>query len=80
MKRQKPQLRVTLDKAANAAYIYLTSIRPGGVACSFPLDTEEIRAWVVVDFDESGRLLGVEVLDASNRLPQDLLDSAEVIC
>ena len=66
-------MRVTYDKASDAAYIYLVSIPDGGVAKTYPCDPVEVRGMINLDFDNDGRLLGIEVLDASSRLPKELL-------
>jgi uncharacterized protein YuzE len=72
-------VRVELDRGADAAYIYLTRIESGGVARSHNIDPREVGTMINLDFDNDGRLLGIEVLDASRYLPKDLLDSAQVI-
>jgi uncharacterized protein YuzE len=70
-------MRVTYDPAADAAYIYLTESREGGVAASRVVDQPVDRASVPVDFDHQSRLIGVEVLGASRGLPADTLKAAE---
>jgi uncharacterized protein YuzE len=71
-------VRVTHDKSADAAYIYLVGdIAAGGVAESVPIDPS--YGMVVLDFDKDGVLLGVEVLDASTVLAPNLLAQAELI-
>jgi uncharacterized protein YuzE len=67
-------VRVTLDKSVDAAYIYLAD-RGGRYAESVPLDSD--YGDIVLDFDKDGVLLGVEVLDASTVLAPDLLAQAE---
>jgi uncharacterized protein YuzE len=37
------------------------------------------RGDVILDFDGNGRLIGIEVLNASRTLPTELLESAERI-
>ncbi|MGW2091351.1 DUF2283 domain-containing protein [Promicromonospora sukumoe] len=73
-------LSVTYDKKANAAYIYLTEpqTRPK-VARVYPCDPIETGGMINIDFDEDGRVLGIEVLAASSKLPKYLLDVAERI-
>ncbi|MGH9660586.1 MAG: DUF2283 domain-containing protein [Bryobacteraceae bacterium] len=71
-------MRITYDPFADAAYIYLVdSISPGGVNWTEPGDPAGIASGVNLDFDVQGRLLGIEVLDASKTLPQSVLDRAE---
>jgi uncharacterized protein YuzE len=71
------QLRVTFDRRANAAYIYLTEIETGGVAKT--VHVENAPGFINLDFNARGRLPGIEVLDASRRLPYELLERAEWI-
>lgn len=72
-------MRVTLDRAADAAYIYLTSGEQD-VAKTLPLAPIHACGHMInLDFDASGRLIGIELLDASKGLPADLLDEAEII-
>lgn len=68
--------RVTYDKGADAAYIYVREAEPeGGV----------ITVWgspqgdVLLDYGNGGRLLGIEILDPVQRLGRDLLSMAERI-
>ena len=67
------EIRVTYDRRANAAFIYLTEIGSGEVARS----VEALPEAVLLDFDQEGRLLGIEVLNARRMLPRALLDRAE---
>ncbi|MEV5576640.1 DUF2283 domain-containing protein [Spirillospora sp. NPDC052269] len=72
-------LRVTYDKQANAAYIYFSDPQKAApmVKSMYPCDPVEVDGMINLDFDEEGRLLGVEVLAARSKLPQYLLDAAE---
>jgi uncharacterized protein YuzE len=71
-------MRVTYDPEADAAYIYLTDepLVPGrdSVPCDPPENIQ--HAWVVMDWKD-GKIAGLEVLDASKFLHQDLLAQAE---
>jgi uncharacterized protein YuzE len=71
-------VRITYDPEANAAYIYLVQqIGIGGVAKSVPVEGEGIDpADFVFDFDRDGRLIGIEVLFASQLLADETLKSA----
>ena len=63
-------LRITFDEQADAAYIQVAdAIEAGGVART---DLGE-RSSVNLDFDDDGRLIGVEVLNAGQALSADLL-------
>lgn len=66
-------MRVEYDKKVDAAYIYLTEIDIGGVARTVPMDPTEVRGEINLDFDRNGRLVGIEVLDATRLLPSQLL-------
>jgi uncharacterized protein YuzE len=35
------------------------------------IESEEVRPGFILDFDADGRAVGIEVLDASERLPED---------
>ncbi|MBI3694243.1 MAG: DUF2283 domain-containing protein [Acidobacteria bacterium] len=73
-------MRITYDPSVDAAYIYLSSkIARGAVARTYPCDPSEVKAEINLDFDASGRLIGIEVLEASRKLPADLLKQAEVL-
>jgi YD repeat-containing protein len=50
---------VRVDHAADAIYLNLTD-RP-------IKDSEEVADGVVVDYDAEGRIVGIEILDASKR-------------
>lgn len=72
-------MRVTFDRSANAAYIYLKDIERGESARQHVVDEPHTRGMIVLDFDDKGRLIGIDVLDATHALPQEVLDSAERI-
>jgi uncharacterized protein YuzE len=50
-------MRVRVDHAADAVYINLTD-RPID-------DSEEVVDGIVVDYDDEGRIVGIEILDAA---------------
>lgn len=52
-------MRVRVDHGADAVYLNLTD-RP-------IKDSEKVADGIVVDYDEKGRIVGVEILDASKR-------------
>lgn len=67
-------MRLTYDPEADAAYIYLADeIAAGGVARTYPCDPTEVGGMVNLDFDAEGRLIGIEVMDASRMLPSEAL-------
>lgn len=62
-------MRVTYDAAVDAAYVYLVGeINAGDAVRTVPVDPREIGGMINLDFDAEGRLVGVEVLDASRFL------------
>ncbi|WP_300018034.1 DUF2283 domain-containing protein [Pseudonocardia sp.] len=64
-------MRITWDRSADAAYLHLTAaeLTPGR-------DTVDVDGSVLLD-RKDGRLVGIEVLNASALLPPDLLAEAE---
>ncbi|WEH16575.1 DUF2283 domain-containing protein [Streptomyces sp. VNUA24] len=71
-------IRVTYDRKANSAYVYFVDPQARTqVARMYPCDPVEVGGMINLDFDESGCLVGVEVLGAKSKLPQYLLDMAE---
>ncbi len=52
-------MRLRVDQAADAIYLNLTE-RP-------IKDSAEIANGIVVDYDAEGRIVGIEILDASKR-------------
>src|SRR5262249_21816302 len=57
--RQDEAMRVRVDHGADAVYLNLTD-RP-------IKDSEEVADGIVVDYDANGRIVGIEILDASKR-------------
>lgn len=71
--RERP-LRVTFDATVNAAYVYLVPDIPfGGAVRTVPVDGGDDPWMVNLDVDADGRIIGMEVLDASHRLPLNLI-------
>jgi uncharacterized protein YuzE len=70
-------MKITFDRSADAVYIALTS--PRDVEKTYPCDPRKVGGEINLDFDSSGRLLGIEVMDASRHLTPDLLQEAEII-
>ncbi|SOD91436.1 DUF2283 domain-containing protein [Streptomyces sp. Ag109_G2-15] len=72
------EVKVTYDKSVNAAYVYFTEphVRVNS-ARMYPCDPVGVDGMINLDFDEQGRLIGIEVLAASSKLPEYLLQSAE---
>ena len=72
-------MRITYDPAAGAACIHLTGgpLTPGRTTIQAG-SPPGVEAFVALDW-KGDRLVGLEILDASSRLPPDLLDEAETI-
>ena len=65
-------MKLTYDKDADAAYLYLVPrIAKGGARKTIVGEGE--AEGINLDLDGGGRLLGIEVLGASRRLPAALL-------
>jgi len=57
-------MRTEFDKEANAAYVYFKEIADGEVA-----ETITLNDSINIDLDKNGKVLGIEILDASKNLP-----------
>ncbi len=62
-------VRLHYDPSANAAYLRFSE--------ESVVESEEVSPGVVLDFDASGRMVGMEVLRAREHLPADALVAAE---
>ncbi len=56
-------MRVRIDQKADAVYVNLTD--------RDIQDSEEVADGIVVDYDAAGRIVGIEILDASKRTGDD---------
>ncbi|MCC9311881.1 DUF2283 domain-containing protein [Kitasatospora sp. RB6PN24] len=73
-------VRVTYDAEADAAYLYFADPRVDTrVARMYPCDPVQVEGMINLDFDETSRLVGIEVLAAKSKLPGYLLEMAERI-
>jgi uncharacterized protein YuzE len=73
-------MKATYDPVADAVYIYLVDhIGPGDVKATYSLDPVEEVGQIYLDFDTAGRLVGIEILDASKKVPTELLRNAQII-
>ena len=66
-------MKVTYDEDVDAAYIYLTDIAVGGVATTVPGWPDSDAFIVNLDFDRDGRLVGIEVVGGSAKVPPEFL-------
>ncbi|MCI5158551.1 MAG: DUF2283 domain-containing protein [Candidatus Electrothrix sp. AUS1_2] len=60
-------MRVRVDKESNALYFRFDDKRI--------VESEEVRPGVILDFDESGRVIGVEFLGISERASKEELST-----
>ena len=68
-------MKLEYDKEADAAYIYLEyPIKKGQSK-----NTIELNENIMLDFDSKGKLLGVEILNASKVLNKKILVEAQPI-
>ena len=75
-------MMITYDKSVDAAYIYLDEAnakKAGWVKKTYSCDANQVNGMINLDFDADQILYGIEVLDASKKLPQSLLEAAELI-
>lgn len=63
-------MTITYDAEANAVYIERRS--------GTPVDCIDLEDGVTADLDEAGHVLGLEILDARERLGPDALDTVSV--
>jgi uncharacterized protein YuzE len=71
-------MRIKYDRSVDAAYIYLRDMIPAGaVKMTYSCDPAEVKAEINLDFDDAGRLIGIEILEASLKLPSEIIDLAE---
>jgi len=67
-------MRIEYDKEADAGYIYLVDEIKEGEAAK----TIELNSDIILDFDKSGKLLGMEVLNASKVLGKEVLTGQSI--
>ncbi|MCP4308336.1 MAG: DUF2283 domain-containing protein [bacterium] len=71
-------MRIEYDPKVDAAYIYLMDdIGVGGVAFTVPCDPVAVDGEINLDFDDQRRLIGIEIMSASRKLPPGLLGAIE---
>ena len=63
-------MRVRYDKGSDAVYIRFSE-----TAC---YESDEVKDGIILDFDRQGRVVGLEILDASRRLPKKSLGVCQV--
>ena len=63
-------MQIEYDPEANALYIRFRTTKPA--------ENVDVEDGVTIDLDEQKRLIGVEILDVSHRLPPDALATVTV--
>ncbi|MBI4232973.1 MAG: DUF2283 domain-containing protein [Chloroflexi bacterium] len=53
-------MKIEYDKEVDALYILLRDVKPA--------DTMDVEEGVTIDLDEEGHIVGIEILDATERL------------
>ena len=68
-------MKIEYDKDVDAAYVYLDdTIKDAEVK-----KTIELNDQIILDFNDKGKLLGVEILDASKVLNKKVISEAQQI-
>ncbi|HZU11362.1 MAG TPA: DUF2283 domain-containing protein [Chloroflexota bacterium] len=67
-------MKIVFDPSADSAYVELSKAEGPVETYELPDGPGRNRIWL--DFDETGRLVGIEVLNASHFLPPHLLATA----
>lgn len=65
-------MKVTHEKKTDSAYIYLRDIKPGEAVRQVAIE----NCTIILDFDKDGKTLGIEFLNATARLPAEVLAQA----
>lgn len=60
-------MKISYDEVDDAMYIRFSDAKY--------YQSDEVREGVILDFDKSGKMIALEVLDVSKRLPKASLDS-----
>jgi uncharacterized protein YuzE len=74
--RWERTIRIKYDPDADAAYIHLTNVALDPGRDTIEVETPENSTGMVNMDWKDGKLVGIEILNASTLLPEDLLDEA----
>ncbi|MBI4163342.1 MAG: DUF2283 domain-containing protein [Candidatus Aenigmarchaeota archaeon] len=67
-------MKVTYDKEADAAFIYLKEkIEKGEVKNTISMNDN-----IILDFDSNKKLIGIEILSASKVIPKNTVSQMEI--
>lgn len=75
-------IKVTYDKSVDAVYITLDADLDSKYGWSkkvITVDPAEVGGMINLDFTGDNKLGGIEIIDASYKLPKSILDEAEII-
>jgi uncharacterized protein YuzE len=61
-------MKIEIDKEADSAYIYFKAIAEGEATKTISLNEN-----IIIDLDSSGKILGMEILNASKVMPKQVL-------
>ncbi|MFI6927775.1 DUF2283 domain-containing protein [Nonomuraea spiralis] len=70
-------IRIKHDKEADAAYIDLAPSPKAGEAVEQAIVGRPPKGEIILDFDENGFLLGVEIIEAKDLLRSESLSDAD---
>ncbi|MEO8025493.1 MAG: DUF2283 domain-containing protein [Bryobacteraceae bacterium] len=77
VEKERAGMRMTYDREVDAAYLYVQDpIAPGSAVTTHVCEVNTPGS-IHLDLDRDGRLLGVEILDASRVLTESALRNAE---
>jgi len=62
-------MKIHYDRETDAAYIALSDVKPSGAV--------EVSEGVNIDLTDDGRIVGIEILDASTKFPLKSLFTCE---
>jgi uncharacterized protein YuzE len=68
-------MKIEYDKSVDAAYIFLSDMGTK-VKKTYLCNPKEVNGMINLDFDNDGHLVGIEVMDASKKLPKEIIESA----
>jgi uncharacterized protein YuzE len=58
-------MKVTLDRESNALYLWLSD--------RTVIESEEVQPGIILDFDEQGNVVGIEILNLQTRVtPEEI--------
>ena len=70
-------MKATYEPASNMGYIYFVDEKEA-LSEKVIMVEEKGKLLFNLDLDKNGRLVGIELFDAKNQMPQKLMEEAEV--